>query len=105
MGTLIKAVCQSCDFRKRFSYGSGMMNHDTVCLVPALCPKGKFEVVNIMEELPEGYRLYNDSKLFDYPLTDQNGIQNFDIYLSPKNNVCPNCKAKMMNFEVYGNYD
>lgn len=81
------------------------MNHDTVCLVPALCPNGKFVVVNIKDELPAGYRLYNDSELFDYPVTNQNGIQNFDIYLSPENNQCPNCKEKMMNFEVYGNYD
>lgn len=82
-----------------------MMVMDKVLYVPGISPEGKFEVVNIKADTPKGYRLYNDSELFDFPLTNENGIQATDIYLSPKNNLCPNCKCKMMDFQVYGEYD
>ena len=105
MGTLIKAVCQSCDFRKQFRYGFGMVGQGRNLSMPALSSNGKFEIVNANDALPNGYRLYTNQELFDFELTEENGIEFSGHFLSPVNNYCPNCKKKNMDFNVYGHFD
>ena len=105
MGTLVKAICTSCDFRRKFSFGHGMMDHETMFKVPALDKDNKFTVVNIKEDLFQEFRLYTDSSMYENELPEGEGIQWGQYYLSPKANLCPNCKQKVMDFTVYGQFD
>lgn len=105
MGTLIKAICTSCDFRKKFSFGGGMMEYDKICRVPAIGNDKKFLVVNTKEDLPDGVKLYTNTELYVGELKEGEGIQHSEHWLSPSNNLCPNCKLKVMDFEVYGKFD
>jgi hypothetical protein len=107
MGQMLNAICNKCGFQKEVSFGAGMSDFQTVCNVPALNTKtGKLVVKNFLkvDKQANDITFYNDPKMYKGEIEDEYH-QWGDIFLSPKNNLCPKCKTYSMNFENLGNFD
>jgi hypothetical protein len=107
MGVTLIATCDQCGFMKAILFGCGMDDGDSVCRVPAINIKtGKFIVKNIRDpkvlKLP--YRFYNDKRMFQGEITDDDFESN-GITLKYYENLCPNCKTFTLNFQKDLPYD
>jgi hypothetical protein len=47
---------------------------------------------------------YHDPKMYKGKINNT-FIQNFDLFLSPENNLCPQCKNYTLSFESIGEWD
>ncbi len=103
MGSILNAICKNCGFaREGIFFGQGM--RAAVPRVPAIRKaSGEFVQAELSDDTD--LRFYNDPSMYKNPIEEDEGIQDFDIWLNPKDNLCPACKEYAMDFEAYGNWD
>lgn len=117
MGTFLTAHCKSCGFIQRgLNFGIGFFQHTPK--IPALRTGSKEIAIEEFKDDPD-IRFYHQPGMYkgefkkwgdDDPDLDEGiiqgyGIQCDDIYLSPEQNVCPECGKFTMEFVAIGNLD
>ena len=108
MGSILKASCKKCTFKKEFDFGAGMMDFKTNCSVPAINKStGEFLVKNYFnkDELPRNIVFYNDPGMYEGELERYKTHQWQDVNLKHKNNLCPVCKTYSLSFTEMGLFD
>ena len=58
----------------------------------------------LTDEETDQYDFYHDPKMYKGTIED-GFIQDFDVFLSSKNNQCPQCKNYTLSFEPIGQWD
>jgi hypothetical protein len=107
MGYGLKAICQECGFEKKVSFGGGMSNHTTVCIVPAINKTtGELEGENILDANidKENFDFYIDSKMYDGKVMDWD-FEWGDLFLKRDKNLCPKCKKFSLDFILNSLFD
>jgi rubredoxin len=101
MGYILTAVCPSCHFKKEnLYYGSGMKEREPK--IPAVDQQSG-ELTLIAPGLP-GYDYYHDRKMYKGDRNDS-FYQNINVFISPDENYCPQCKTYQMRFDYVGTWD
>lgn len=99
---MLTAFCEKCGFEQGILYyGTGFKQHTP--RIPAL-KKDSGEL--ILEEYTDdpNIKFYHLKEMYKGEISGD-GIQSFDIHLSPEHNLCPNCGAFTMKFVEVGNWD
>ncbi len=102
MGIFLNAFCERCGFiHKGMIFGSGFTN--LAPKIPAL-NKNTSEIVVVEKSDDSNLRFYDQKEMYKGVIKGY-GIQNYDIYLNPVNNLCPSCGEYSMEFIDVGNWD
>ena len=101
MGVILSASCSSCGYSKEnIFFGSGMQSRTARLLASDHTTN---EIILTDEETGQ-YDFYHDPKMYKGEINDR-FIQDFDLFLSPENNQCPQCKNYTLSFESTGQWD
>ena len=107
MGSLVNATCQSCGYERRFTFGAGFKDFQTVSRVPAIDgDSGKFAIKNYLKKdtFRKHYDFYNDPSMSKCT-TEEADLQWGDVYLKPTDNYCPDGKQFTLSFQEYACWD
>jgi hypothetical protein len=104
MGYLLTASCK-CGFERKFNFGAGMLNFQSMAKVPAIIKNSKrFVIANYNNpSTHKRYLFYNNSKLNQN--ADGHSYQWGEIKLIKEGNFCPGCSEFVMVFRMRGLFD